>query len=218
MINWAGPWGTGPYQLVEGASTPTTRSDRIVLEANLSYWDHTRMPKLRRIIFDNTLEQHLAVAQVKTDEGHVDIVTDLRPLETLRVAQSPSARDRLRYASARQARDTARPRQRSWPSRRASAPSRGGCPDYASCGRGRAVPPAGASEATAAGAGRGSPAISGIDVRLWPHAATEAEGDLLCIERIVCGLTARDGFHGERLPAATRNAFAGTQIGQPGPR
>jgi ABC-type transport system substrate-binding protein len=92
VINWAGPWGTGPYQLVEGASTPTTRSDRIVLEANLSYWDHTRMPKLRRIIFDNTLEQHLAVAQVKTDEGRVDIVTDLRPLETLRVAQSPFAK------------------------------------------------------------------------------------------------------------------------------
>jgi ABC-type transport system substrate-binding protein len=92
VINWAGPWGTGPYKLVEGASTPTTRSDRIVLEANLSYWDSTRMPKLRRIIFDNTLEQHRAVEHVKTDEGRVDIVTDLRPLETLRVAESPFAK------------------------------------------------------------------------------------------------------------------------------
>ena len=87
----AGPWGTGPYKLVEGFSTPDKRSDRVVLEANLAYWDPSRFPRLQRIIFDNTVSQKEAVEQVKTDAGHVDLVTDLSPLETLRVAQSPAA-------------------------------------------------------------------------------------------------------------------------------
>ena len=68
------------------------RSDRIVLEANLDYWDKTRFPKLKRIIFDNTLDQQDAVELVKNGEGQVDLVTELRPLDTLRVAQSPFAK------------------------------------------------------------------------------------------------------------------------------
>ena len=68
------------------------RSDRIVLEANSDYWDTTRRPRLHRIIFDNTIEQHDAVELVKTAEGRVDVVTELSPLETLRVAQSPFAK------------------------------------------------------------------------------------------------------------------------------
>jgi peptide/nickel transport system substrate-binding protein len=77
--------------LVEGFSTPDKRSDRVVLEANLAYWDPTRFPRLQRIIFDNTLSQKEAVEQVKTGEGRVDLATDLSPLETLRVAESPFA-------------------------------------------------------------------------------------------------------------------------------
>ena len=50
------------------------------------------MPRLQRIIFDNTLAQHDAVELVKTGEGRVDLVSDLSPLETLRVAQSPFAK------------------------------------------------------------------------------------------------------------------------------
>jgi ABC-type transport system substrate-binding protein len=92
MINGAGPWGTGPYKLVEGVSLPNQRSDRIVLEANLDYWDKTRLPRLQRIIFDNTLEQREAVELVKKGEGQVDLVTGLSPLETLRVAESPFAK------------------------------------------------------------------------------------------------------------------------------
>lgn len=92
MIDGGGPWGTGPYKLVEGFSTPDQRSDRIVLEANLGYWDATRFPRLRRIIIDNTLEQRQAVELVKTSEGGVDVVTELRPLDTLRVAESPFAK------------------------------------------------------------------------------------------------------------------------------
>jgi peptide/nickel transport system substrate-binding protein len=76
---------------VEGFSTPEKRSDRVVLEANTDYWDHSRFPRVKRIVFDNTLSQKEAVELVKMGEGHVDLVTELSPLETLRVAQSPSA-------------------------------------------------------------------------------------------------------------------------------
>jgi ABC-type transport system substrate-binding protein len=77
---------------VEGVSTPNQRSDQLVLEAYLDYWDTTRLPRLQRIIFDNTLEQKEAVELVKSGEGRVDLVTGLSPLETLRVAQSPFAK------------------------------------------------------------------------------------------------------------------------------
>jgi peptide/nickel transport system substrate-binding protein len=92
VINWEGPWGTGPYKLVEGFSTPNKRSDRVILEANMDYWDATRFPQLRRIIFDNTLDQHQALELIKTGEGGVDVVTELRPLETSRVAESAFAK------------------------------------------------------------------------------------------------------------------------------
>ena len=77
---------------MEGVSTPDKRSDRVVLEANTDYWDTTRLPRLQRIVFDNTLEQKEAVEMVKTGEGRVDLVTGLSPLETLRVAESPFAK------------------------------------------------------------------------------------------------------------------------------
>jgi peptide/nickel transport system substrate-binding protein len=92
MIDSAGPWGTGPYKLVEGVSIPEHRSDRVVLEAHPAYWDPQRRPRLHRIIFDHTLSQTEAVDLVKTTEGRVDLVTELSPLETLRVAQSPFAK------------------------------------------------------------------------------------------------------------------------------
>jgi peptide/nickel transport system substrate-binding protein len=76
---------------MEGFSAPEKRSDRVVLEANLEYWDTARFPRLKRIIFDNTLGQKEAVELVKTGEGRVDLVTELSPLDTLRVAQSPFA-------------------------------------------------------------------------------------------------------------------------------
>jgi len=91
MLDGAGPWGTGPYKLVEGFSTREKRSDRVVLEANAAYWDPERLPRLQRIVFDNTLSQQEAVELVKAGEGRVDLVTGLSPLETLRVAQSPFA-------------------------------------------------------------------------------------------------------------------------------
>jgi peptide/nickel transport system substrate-binding protein len=76
---------------VEGFSTPDKRSDRVVLEANTEYWDHSRFPRVKRIVFDNTLSQKDALELLKTGEGRVDLVTELSPLETLRVAESPFA-------------------------------------------------------------------------------------------------------------------------------
>jgi peptide/nickel transport system substrate-binding protein len=77
---------------MEGFSTPDKRSDRVVLEANADYWDRSRMPRLQRIVFDNTLSQKDAVELVKAGEGRVDLVTELNPLDTLRVAESPFAK------------------------------------------------------------------------------------------------------------------------------
>jgi peptide/nickel transport system substrate-binding protein len=76
---------------MEGFSTPDKRADRVILEANPDYWDRSHMPRLKRIVFDNTLGQKEAVELVKTSEGRVDVVTELNPLDTLRVAESPFA-------------------------------------------------------------------------------------------------------------------------------
>jgi len=92
MVRGEGPWGTGPYKLVEGSTTPDKRSDRVVLEANMAYWNTNRFPRLKRIVFDNTLGQKEAIDLVKTKEGRVDVVSELSPLETLQVAQSPMAK------------------------------------------------------------------------------------------------------------------------------
>ncbi len=63
----------------------------MVLEANTHYWDKSRFPRMKRIVFDNTLSQKEAVEAIKTGEGRVDLVTELSPLETLQVAQSAFA-------------------------------------------------------------------------------------------------------------------------------
>jgi ABC-type oligopeptide transport system substrate-binding subunit len=73
---------------VEGVTTFEKRSERIVLEANTDYWDHEQFPRVHRIVFDNTLSLKEALERVKTGEGQVDLVNELRPLETLRVAES----------------------------------------------------------------------------------------------------------------------------------
>lgn len=76
---------------MQGFSLPTKRASLVVLKANEAYWDSARRPKLKRIVFDNRLSQKEAVKLVKTQEGRVDLVTGLSPLETLRVAQSEFA-------------------------------------------------------------------------------------------------------------------------------
>jgi len=77
---------------VEGSSNFTTRSNRIVLEANTAYWDPDRLPRLQRIVFDNTVSRREALELVQTVEGRVDVVDGVRPLDTLRMAQSSFAK------------------------------------------------------------------------------------------------------------------------------
>jgi peptide/nickel transport system substrate-binding protein len=97
-MNWgylsvAGPWGTGPFKLVEGSSRYGRPSDQVVLEAYERYWDR-RFPMLKRVIFKNNLlgDREEAIRLCRDEEGFVDIVSFLRPLDTLRVAESVFAK------------------------------------------------------------------------------------------------------------------------------
>jgi ABC-type transport system substrate-binding protein len=92
MLDGPGPWGTGPDQLVEGFSTADKRADRIVLEAHQGYWDASRLPRLRRIIFDSAPRQREALEVIKSSEGLVDLISELRPVEAMSATQSPFAR------------------------------------------------------------------------------------------------------------------------------
>jgi len=64
-----------------------------VLEAFENYWDR-RYPKVERVIFDNSLigNRKEAMRLCRDSEGAVDIVTHIRPLDTLKVAESPFAK------------------------------------------------------------------------------------------------------------------------------
>jgi peptide/nickel transport system substrate-binding protein len=89
----SGPWGTGPFKLVEGHAMWVRPSDRVVLEAYEDYWDR-RYPKVKRVVFDNTLigNRKEAMRLCREEEGAVDIVSHIRPLDTLKVAESPFAK------------------------------------------------------------------------------------------------------------------------------
>jgi peptide/nickel transport system substrate-binding protein len=88
-----GPWGTGPFKLIEGNLRFGRPSDRLVLEAFEDYWD-LRYPKLKRIIFDEILaeDRKEAMRLCRETEGAVDIVSQIRPLDTLKVAESRYAK------------------------------------------------------------------------------------------------------------------------------
>ena len=63
----------------------------------------------------------------------------------------------------------------------------------------------------------GGPHRGGIDIGLREHAATEQGGNLLGIDLVVFGLTAMDGLHGEGMTEDKRDAFVGTEVGEPVP-
>ena len=86
-----GPWGTGPFRLVEGGLRWGKPADRIVLEAYENYWD-PRYPKVQRGI-DTTLirDRKEAMRLCRETEDKVDIVSLIRPLDTLKVAESQFA-------------------------------------------------------------------------------------------------------------------------------
>jgi peptide/nickel transport system substrate-binding protein len=96
--NWGalsepGPWGTGPFKFLEGSTAQGKLSDRMVLEAYEKYWD-ARYPKVKTVIFDNTLlkDGEEATRLCRETEGAVDIVSFIRPLDTIKVATSPFAK------------------------------------------------------------------------------------------------------------------------------
>jgi ABC-type transport system substrate-binding protein len=87
-----GPWGTGPFRLVEGSLRFAKPSGKIVLEAYEDYWD-PRYPKVKKVIFDNILigDREKAMRLCKEKKGLIDIVTRIRPLDTLKVSESSFA-------------------------------------------------------------------------------------------------------------------------------
>jgi peptide/nickel transport system substrate-binding protein len=89
----AGPWGTGPFKMVEGCSFLGRPSESIVLEAYEGYWDR-RYPKLKRVILNNKLcgDREEAMRLCRETDGGVDIVSDIRSLDTLKVEESPFAK------------------------------------------------------------------------------------------------------------------------------
>ncbi|NEU12752.1 ABC transporter substrate-binding protein [Methylobacterium sp. BTF04] len=75
-----GPWGTGPFVLTEGVSLIESRSDRVVMEPNATYWNPDRKPTVR-IVYDNVIGKAEGIASVASGDGRVDVVFDLTPDE-----------------------------------------------------------------------------------------------------------------------------------------
>jgi peptide/nickel transport system substrate-binding protein len=113
VIDEPGPWGTGPFTLVQGASSILTRhaimsgnpyvaswliesedrSAEVVLEANLDHWNRAgRGPRVQRAVFRNDLSPSQALELCISGDGEVDIVTEVSPADAERVAASPYAR------------------------------------------------------------------------------------------------------------------------------
>ena len=113
MIDEPGPWGTGPFTLVQGASSILTRnvimspdpytcswliesedrSPELVLEANLDHWNRAeRGPRVQRAVFRNNLSLSEALQLCISTDGEVDIVTEVSPADAARVQASQFAR------------------------------------------------------------------------------------------------------------------------------
>lgn len=112
MIDAPGPWGSGPFTLVEGHSSlgnevalidaeplncvwlPTAedRTNRVVLEANTDHWNMERGPRLQRVIFRNDVSPERALDLVCTTEGEIDIVTEVEAKDAQKVIDSEHAR------------------------------------------------------------------------------------------------------------------------------
>jgi peptide/nickel transport system substrate-binding protein len=111
VIDAPGPWGTGPFTLVEGYSSISTRcaimrsdpfacawliesedrSKQLVLEANHNHWNLERGPRLERVIFRNDLSPAEALELCISTDGEIDIVTEVSPADAQRVLASQYA-------------------------------------------------------------------------------------------------------------------------------
>ncbi|WP_214366621.1 ABC transporter substrate-binding protein [Pseudonocardia sp. H11422] len=113
MIDEPGPWGTGPFTLVQGASSILTRnaimspdpytcswliesedrSPEVVLDANPAHWNRARRgPRVQRAVFRNDLSPAEALERCISTDGEVDIVTEVSPADAAQVEASEHAR------------------------------------------------------------------------------------------------------------------------------
>ena len=112
MLDAAGPWGTGAFTLVEGYSSidderatirqeplaatwlirREDRTPRVRLVANPDYWDTSRGPHLKEVVFRNDVPPAQALDLVCTTEGEVDILTEVSPADAARVEASEHAK------------------------------------------------------------------------------------------------------------------------------
>jgi peptide/nickel transport system substrate-binding protein len=76
------PVGTGPFKFVSW-----TRNDRMVLEANETYWDGA--PKVKRLVIRPVPEVATRLAELQT--GNADIITNIPPFLVPQVKDSPNA-------------------------------------------------------------------------------------------------------------------------------
>ena len=107
MIDAPGPWGTGPFVLIEGHSVIDAeqatvsrepfactwlwfedRTPMVRLVANTNYWDKKRGPHLQEVVFRNDVSPERALELVCTTEGEVDILTEVSPADAGRVERS----------------------------------------------------------------------------------------------------------------------------------
>ncbi len=66
--------------LTEGVSLIDSRSDRVVMEPNPTYWNPARRPTVR-IVYDNVIGKAQGIQSVAAGDGRVDVVFDLTPDE-----------------------------------------------------------------------------------------------------------------------------------------
>ena len=113
MIDEPGPWGTGPFTLVQGASSISTRvllsavdpftaasliesedrTPQVVLEANPDHWNiEDRGPRIHRAVFRNDLSPAEALTRCLDGDGEVDIVTEVGSADAQRIKDSEYAR------------------------------------------------------------------------------------------------------------------------------
>ncbi|SDM43394.1 peptide/nickel transport system substrate-binding protein [Methylobacterium phyllostachyos] len=83
--------------LTEGVSLIDSRSDRVVMEPNPTYWNPARRPTVR-IVYDNVIGKDAGIASVASGDGRVDVVFDLTPAEAKAFPQSDKGRIQTKKA------------------------------------------------------------------------------------------------------------------------
>jgi peptide/nickel transport system substrate-binding protein len=83
--------------LTEGVSLIDSRSDRVVMEPNPTYWNPERKPTVR-IVYDNVIGKEEGIKSVASGDGRVDVVFALTPAEAKAFPQSEKGRIQTKKA------------------------------------------------------------------------------------------------------------------------